>query len=314
MGAKFLTTLQEFLSRFCFFDVPKKQKDKLKDSEYILSNAVYANCPLQMNAHDYGLFGIGFLLHIVEGIPIPDTLFSQGGISNFRKTLFKLLENTDLSNRFEKEPKSHLSRAFIMSFFPKLVLFNQDELLFNDEYLQATKDNICNYFPRRSPRSLKKTADPHSSSASATTMMDQESTSPFAIGDPVSPTQGCTTRDEENVEAYVDEFLNTRFVTKGPHLKVLMNWKHKSGTNLKIRRSDISVMFREYICNQHNGCQFCARFGPRKSDKQIVLKKHCLEHKGQLRPGFAKDGRKLKSRKKGLLQATIDEVTLMKDG
>jgi hypothetical protein len=274
-----------------------------------------------MNAHDCGLFGIGFLLHIVEGIPIHDTLFSQDDISNFRKTLFKLLENTDLGNRFEKDPKSHLSRAFIMSFFPKLVFFNQDELLFNDEYLQATKDNISNYFPRRSPRSLKKAADPHSSSASATTMMEQESTSPFAIGDPVSPTQGCTTKDEENIEAYVDVFFNTRFVTSGPAFKSLDEleteisaYQNESGTNLKIRRSDITNTFREYVCNQHNGCLFCARFGPRKSDKQIILKKHCLEHKGQLRPGFAKDGRKLKSRKKGLLQATIDEVAMMKDG
>jgi Transposase, Mutator family len=66
---------------------------------------------------------------------------------------------------------------------------------------------------------------------------------------------------------------------------------------IKIKHSDPSRMYHEYICNSHQGCPFLCRFGHKKRGSTMVCAKKCnLKHRGVL----------ISDRDKGLVQALKD--------
>ena len=86
-GAQLLRQFQLFLARYCA-DANGKL---LKDPDFILQHAVQANCPLQENGYDCGLFAVGVLLHLAYGEEVLETTFTQQNISQFRLGLHSQL-------------------------------------------------------------------------------------------------------------------------------------------------------------------------------------------------------------------------------
>ena len=111
---KFLRLFESFLLKFVLFDTNCK---KLDDSE-LHDNIQYIECPQQQNLSDCSLYALGVLLHVTQGITINSNTFTQDIITTFRQGLLKVLSAPPTRNL--PDPKKHLSRQFIISFFPAL--------------------------------------------------------------------------------------------------------------------------------------------------------------------------------------------------
>ena len=70
--------------------------------------------------------------------------------------------------------------------------------------------------------------------------------------------------------------------------------------------------YRLYTCVSHTECKFRARFGPRRGDKQLVLKSSFLYHSGRDRKGTYNCGRKFKHPITHTITPVIDKVQSVK--
>jgi Ulp1 family protease len=85
-AAKFLLTLQKFLSTFVFHNAANNDV-LLNDEHYIMKKAKCVSCPHQQNCYDCSLFAIGMLLHLILDLPVDDTIFHQDDIIAMQKQL-----------------------------------------------------------------------------------------------------------------------------------------------------------------------------------------------------------------------------------
>lgn len=117
IGAQFLLQFQRFMTEFCFFEVPRS-KVLINDPDFILRNAVYADCPQQQNSHDCALFAFAVLLHLAHGKSSLSHAFTQSNITDFRLRLYENLDRL-ISTKNEQSEDS-LPTGFFHSFFPQL--------------------------------------------------------------------------------------------------------------------------------------------------------------------------------------------------
>jgi Ulp1 family protease len=81
---QYLLTLQNFVAEFVFHK-NKAVYDKLTtDKRLIIRLAEHHTCPTQQNIYDCSLFGLGNMLHVINGITIDNTSYNQEDISRFR--------------------------------------------------------------------------------------------------------------------------------------------------------------------------------------------------------------------------------------
>jgi uncharacterized protein (UPF0147 family) len=111
---------------------------------------------------------------------------------------------------------------------------------------------------------------------------------------------------------YLDKPLFDNLITIEKNIAV---FEKESNIILKIRRSDPTKFFREYVCNSYNNCPFFCRFGPDiKSGSKVRAKKSNLNHYGTVMTNRSKNNkRKQKQQLKGSLQQTLEQVIMVKE-
>ena len=57
----------------------------------LIDRVHYCDCPIQKNGFDCGLFAVGVVLHLIEGIDVTRETFRQQDITNLRSTLVTVL-------------------------------------------------------------------------------------------------------------------------------------------------------------------------------------------------------------------------------
>jgi hypothetical protein len=138
----YLVTLQKFLSTYSFHNSPQNDI-LLNDPHHIMKQAKYLSRPQQTNSCDCSLYAIGTFLHVLADLPIDDRIFNPDDISLFCKELLNILSIDSMFHNVE-DPKTSLSREFILSFFPNL--YNHYMLIENaqietDTYIQIMRTN-----------------------------------------------------------------------------------------------------------------------------------------------------------------------------
>jgi hypothetical protein len=111
---------------------------------------------------------------------------------------------------------------------------------------------------------------------------------------------------------YLDKPLFDNLITIE---KNIAEFEKESNIILKIRCSNPTKLFREYVCNSHNNCPFFCCFGPDiKSGSKICAKKSNLNHYGTVMTNRSKNNkRKRKQRLKGSLQQTLEQDIMVKE-
>ena len=92
----------------------------------------------------------------------------------------------------------------------------------------------------------------------------------------------------------------------------IAKYEMENNVKLKICKSNASIGSRLYTCVSHTECKFRARFGPRRGDKQLVLKSFYLYHSGQDRNGTYNCGRKFKHPITHTITPVIEKVQSVK--
>ena len=116
---KFLSMLQLFLLRFCFFENDRVVTKLTAFPEHILANATYQPTPQQTNACDCSLFSLAVVLHLFQNVPIHTGVFSASDVTRLRTALAEKLCGTDLGSRRAPSLRG-LDAEFLYSFFPEL--------------------------------------------------------------------------------------------------------------------------------------------------------------------------------------------------
>jgi hypothetical protein len=161
MACTYLLTLQKFLSTFSFYASPKNDV-LLNDAQYILKQARYISCPQKCNGYDCSLFAQGNLIHVVQGLPINDNIFTQDDITLFCQQLQNILSiNVDQSQVLN--PMTSLSREINISFSPILYTnYNLNDnknieldpfvaMMRNNNDVSPQKDALDDPIPRKKP-------------------------------------------------------------------------------------------------------------------------------------------------------------------
>jgi MULE transposase domain len=302
-AAIYLVTLQKFLSTYSFHNSPNNAI-LINDPHHILKQAKYLSCPQQTNTYDCSLYAIGTFLHVLADLPIDDRIFNYDNISLFRKELLSIMSMDSMLHNVE-DPKTSLSREFIISFFPNL--YNHYMLIGNaqieaDTYIQIMRTN------------------------NDVVPSDNNNNDVITINKDVIPCEDISKDDKNGSESnkvdYYDlDFFNMFLNNKPIYLNLLEVTQHiakfekENNIQLKINHSDPSKFYQEYICNSHQNCPFFCRFGPSKREATTIrAKKHIIHHKGPPMSKLSMDGkRKRKQRLKGILKDTLQQVSLVKD-
>ena len=94
----------------------------------------------------------------------------------------------------------------------------------------------------------------------------------------------------------------------------ILKYQVVSNTKLKTDKCKLRTGYRVYRCVSHIECPFYASFGPRRGNKQLILKNCCLHHEGFDRMGKYPDGHKLKEPISTLLTPAVANVKKVKYG
>ena len=94
--------------------------------------------------------------------------------------------------------------------------------------------------------------------------------------------------------------------------KKILKYEVASDLKLRISKSNSKVGSRLYTCVSHKNCVFRARFGPKRGNKQIVLKTHNLYHSGIDREGKYDNGKKFKQQLAATIALTVDKIEEVK--
>ena len=118
---------------------------------------------------------------------------------------------------------------------------------------------------------------------------------------------------------FPDDIFQKYFITNEPcfedlvHVrKVVREYEQESNIRLKFVKTIKGRQHTRVCCKQHSDCPFVASFGRRHSDRKVILKNFNLHHKGTVLSGFAKDGRKWKVPRQGMLDECIEHVSKIK--
>jgi hypothetical protein len=314
VGASFLRSFQSFLMKFAFFGMIPTD-GVLTNPDHVLNNAQYLTCPQQTNGNDCGLFALAVVLHLCSKITITSSIFDQSNISQLRSGLHHAL--TEYST-------IDLNCNFVNHFFPALaskVDYN-DALL--SKYLNETSitsPHSPNHISQASqPSSIDQTparrSSPRLLSAEFSNPNHTPSQSQSQSPDELSTVNTPATNIDPTV--FEDEIFKSLFVGKE---KIFVDLdeltaeitEYETTSHIRVSIVKSRNNSRDYRCTSHVGCKFKANFGPLYNDSRIVLKNNYLFHNGVAREPVAKDGRKLKTRIKGVLTPSLDHITSCKD-
>ncbi len=308
-AGQFLKRFQKFLLLYVLHE-SEMAKNLLTDNEFILQKGNYKLCPQQENTHDCGLFAFAIVLHLVRGQEITEKTFTQSNIAFFRKALYLVLNATPGPKM--PDPTKVLSRKFLISFFDNIY----EESVKPDPFLEYlhlhTNKKIghpINLYVNNELEDLEDSQEfeeLYGSNLSSNNDIDHEVDS-----DNNDDNQGTQTYPDVVFQRYFEE-NNYGFKNFEELFNCICEYQEESKIRLKIDKSQPHRDYYLYLCGQHTGCNFRASFG--KYRGKIILKNRYLQHIGQPRGEFAKDGRKLKSQKKGKFQQSVDTISRVKHG
>jgi type I restriction-modification system DNA methylase subunit len=140
IAAKFLLTLQKFLSTFVFHNATNNNV-LLNDEQYIMEKSKV--CFLSMSAKLLWLFIIcnWYITSSHFGFTCDETIFHQDGITAMRKQLQNVLSIDYKINKVDN-PMSSLSKHFIISFYPQLYdYYSVIKSIEGDQYVKVMRSN-----------------------------------------------------------------------------------------------------------------------------------------------------------------------------
>jgi hypothetical protein len=341
-----LKKYQLFFANYLFYDTEYKNL-LINNPNLITKHVSYDRCPIQQNSYDCSLFAYGIMLHLVRGITITSTIFSQSDIDYFRKSLYIIFNATE--NELPQDPKKYISTRFISSFFSELFeTTNKDDIYVkylhkhNSKYLahitaQSTileSNKIINTNALKKMAWVAKSKNDNSDELSDddSEYMDPEEDEDISVPEEDEDKSVNDLKDNANdnfdvssepielIEPYYDDIFNGFFIDNNDYqLKDLNDltyrtrlYEEESGIKTKIAKSSDKTGSRRLECTSHKNCTFYASFGPRRGNKKLILKNRNLYHGGIDKFGLAADGRRLKNQISEYIEPTIEQVELIK--
>lgn len=179
-----LLKYEEFFKHYILYDMEID-----KENCNILDNVAYGKCPIQQNSYDCGLFAYAILVHLMKGIKITETLFTQKDIDYFRRSLYLIFKASP--EELKHNPLEYLSDEFIYSFFDQTYHDSYEDNIFV-KYLHGYSDyvspvkNVSTSTIKKNSNTKSTTKKSPPSSASNKSSMNQNSAS--KKGPPASST------------------------------------------------------------------------------------------------------------------------------
>ena len=269
-----LLKFQKFVLNYILYDTDNP--DVLSDPKLVLRDVTYHQCPRPSNEYDTALYAYGILLHLVSCINITSTIFTQNEITYFRKSLY-IIFNAPIEE-VGMDPTKWMSTEFINSFFRFKYFSSNEENLFLD-YLHR----FTNY-KNNSPTKNTDDEDYYDEEYNEEMEDDVISGTNEDLKQSNQQSNNEQSNQRENIVPYFDETFKEIFLDINSGLDVycftdleevsqkIEMYEFESKNKLRISKSVATVGSRLYTCVAHEGCQFRAAFGPRRGDKQLVLK------------------------------------------
>ncbi len=278
-----------FLNYILYNSKHRKLLDE--DSGYILRCISYGQTPQQKNGYDCGLFAFGILLHLIYGIKIKENIFCQKTIDYFRQALYIVLNAPANVIGDNVDPKKFIAADFLASFFDKTFRLNDKPNIFLN-YLR--KHNVGYISPTKNKG-------------------NEENNQDYKVEEIILDTL-------DPIEPFFDTDFHDHFIESPQPIlslddlsKKITYYEECADIKLKVSKSDTKIGSRLYTCISHLNCCFRARFGPRRGNKNIVLKAgYNINHEGLERNGVYMDGRKFKQSITKSIGPIIDQVKMVK--
>ncbi len=305
-----LQLLKKYQTFFYNYVLHEKEELLLLNyKEKIFNEVTYVESPVLENPYDCGLYAFAILLHCLRTIPIQPNVFTQDNITAFRNGLRIVLNGP--VDELQADPRYIIPVGFIYSFFG-LTYQESNKPNYFLQYLHK----VTNYLSPIKPRK-ENSEEPVSEAEVGNKIVENTSDGASGSG-AVVPTSECTHdylftemfvygNDADGNPCNFDEFTDLDDLSKK-----IIKYEVASDLKLRINKSNSKVGSRLYTCVSHKNCGFRARFGPRRGDKKLVLKRHNLYHSGIDRHGKYDNGKNFKQQLSATIGITVDKIEEVK--
>ncbi len=310
-----LHKFQNFVANYILYD--HDNQEVVNNQNSIMRDVTYHTCPRPIIdcQFDCSLFGLGVVLHLVRVINITQTMFTQNEITYFRKSLYLIFNATE--DEVGTNPRKWISTEFINSFFPFLFSTSNEVNLFLD-YLHQFHPNYQS--PKRFIKKSNRKYDSDDYDSDDYDDADTVLPNIREVSDiEVAPSRQMIMPKEDDIfkEIFIDINIgNQQYVYRDLEevTEKISLYELESKIKLRIQKSVNAIGSRLYTCVSHEGCNFRASFGPRRGNKDLILKKCHLVHSGYDRGGKYDNGKLFKQNITHLVGPVVSKVELVKTG